>query len=45
MYNNHSKAFMEKLYRDSLIPCEYDRAKYEKLIRKYTKKLAMLNVE
>jgi hypothetical protein len=45
MYNNHSKAFMEKLYKDSLIPCEYDRAKYEKLIRKYTKKLSMLNVE
>jgi hypothetical protein len=42
MYNNHSKAFMEKLYRDSLIQCEYDRTKYEKLIKIYTRKLAKL---
>jgi hypothetical protein len=42
MYNNHSKAFMEKLYRDSLIPCEYDRTKYEKLIKLYERKLAKL---
>jgi hypothetical protein len=33
---------MEKLYRDSLIPCEYDRAKYEKLIRLYQRRLSKL---
>jgi hypothetical protein len=33
---------MEKLYRDSLIPYKYDKAKYEKLIKLYEKKLAKL---
>jgi hypothetical protein len=39
MYNNHSKAFMEKLYRDSLIPKIYTIEDYIKLIKKYQKLL------
>lgn len=42
MYNNHSKAFMEKLYRDSLIKKEYTREDYMLLIKKYSKKLNTL---
>jgi hypothetical protein len=39
MYNNHSKAFMEKLYRDSLIPKIYTIEDYVKLIKKFQKLL------